>query len=91
MDVAVACSECWTWLRSRLLDQAASGDGGSMPATALQQTRSLTCLDCWVHNSLPDSVNLLARETQILVMCAEIQTGTVTIVTADCRGKTVSY
>lgn len=74
MDVAVTCSECWTWLRSRLQDQAVSGYGGSVPATAPQQTRSLTWLDCWLHNSLPDLVNFLARETQILVMYAEIQT-----------------
>lgn len=79
-------------MRSRLQDCAANGDGGSMPAIALQQTRSLTGLDCWVHNSpLPDLVNFLSRETQILVKYAGIQTVTVTIVTSDCRGETVSY
>lgn len=90
MDVALTCSECWTWLRSWLQDQAANGDGGSMPATALQHTRSLTWLDCWVHNSpFPDLVDFLASETHIMVMVAGIQAGTVTIVTADCREETV--
>lgn len=80
------------WLRSRLQNHTASGDGGSLPATARQQTRSLTWLDCWVHNSpLLDLVNFPSRETQILIRYAGVQTDTVAIVTADCRGETVSY
>lgn len=68
------------------------GDGGSMLATVLQQVRSLTWLGCWVHNSpLPDLVNFLSKETPILVMYAGLQSGTPTVVTADCRGETVFY
>lgn len=90
LDMSLTCK--WVLDVDEEQDRAAHGGGGSMPATALQQTRSLTGLDRWVHNSpLPDLVNFLSRETQILVKYAGIQTGTVTIVTADCRGETVSY
>lgn len=47
-----------------------------------------------MHNfPLPGFVNVLfflSRETQILIMYAEIQTGTLTVVTAGCREETVS-
>lgn len=46
-----------------------------------------------MHNSpLPGFVNFLlflSRETQVLVMCAGIQIGTLTVLTAGCRKETV--
>lgn len=90
----------WTWLWKGVVDVAEAqaaccwwGMLGPCQPQPFMQTKSLIWLDWGLYNSpLPGFVNFLfffLRETQVLVMYAGIQTGTLTVVTAGCREETV--